>query len=261
MTFLLKKADIAYIPFEDCADLGSDALLAWAAEIVIRNYESWLLPQLISYVSSWTITKDTHGLVSPKTFFLDNIKESRRNRGIWRVLTKLPRSGLVKAQIATPYYSSLVPLILSAFKHLRGIDYNKWSRDGIEHLMTAELYEAATCVVEDFSATTLLDIRHIGLTIKSGDRIGQVKKPTSAWCLAGVQNTEIGLYPKLTQTMLTQIWVAHPSIRNNLMILDPKDWDSMPEPLISKEVLVDMPLGTSKSKPLIKPTKTDDLPW
>lgn len=268
MTFILKKADLAYIPFEDCCDLGSEELSKWATSTHLKNYESWLLPQLISYISTWTISKDENGLISPKTFFLDNIKGNARNQGIWKILTKLPRSELVKTQLATPQYSSLVPLILSAFKHLRAIDYSRWDRNGLEHLMSTELHEAATWDVEEHTVESLLNIRQIGLTIKSGEKMGQVKKPTSAWCLAGVQNTEIGLYPKLTQTMLTQIWVAHPSIRSPLMILDPKDWDNMPEPLINQEILVDAPKvaktrgpGGSLAKPLIKKPKTDDLPW
>jgi hypothetical protein len=126
--------------------------------------------------------------------------------------------------------------------------------------MSAELYEAASCIIESHTAEALLDIRQLGLTIKSGDKMGTLKKPTSAWALSGVQNTEIGLYPKLTQTMLTQIWVAHPSIRNPLMILDPTNWDNMPQPLISHEVLVDTPKKTGV-KPLVNKPKTDDLPW
>jgi hypothetical protein len=36
--------------------------------------------------------------------------------------------------------------------------------------------------------------------------------------------------------MLTQIWLAHPQHRSNLMILDPNNWDHMPEPLIAASI-------------------------
>lgn len=47
--------------------------------------------------------------------------------------------------------------------------------------------------------------------------------------------------------MLTQVWVAHPSLRNEYMVLDPVNWDQMPEPLIPTEL-----------HKIITPSK---LPW
>jgi len=51
-----------------------------------------------------------------------------------------------------------------------------------------------------------------------------------------MHGTELGTVPKLVTTMLTQIWVAHPSLRTEYMILDPNNWDKMPEPLVGSEI-------------------------
>jgi hypothetical protein len=88
----------------------------------------------------------------------------------------------------------------------------------------------------DLGSARLLEIRTQGLTQKSGVKAGQMKNPETTWSLTGIQDTEIAHLPKLTQTLLTQIWVAHPVHRNNLMILDPNNWDLMPEPLLPTNV-------------------------
>ena len=67
--------------------------------------------------------------------------------------------------------------------------------------------------------------------------------PTSTWQLYGIQDTEIGNYPKLQQTILTQCWLAHPQLRRETMILDPNNWDLMPKPNIEA-----VELGTKSNK-------------
>lgn len=100
-----------------------------------------------------------------------------------------------------------------------------------------------------------MDIRTQGLTIKSGARAGTIQKPTSSWCLKGIGDTVLGKAPKLVSTMLTQIWVAHPSVRTNYMVLDPYNWDKMPEPLATAEIFAPDPKAVA-DKPYV-----EDLPW
>lgn len=263
MTFLLKRADLSSIPFESCAGLNAaQDLELWAKEHNLKLYESWLLPQLVAYFGQMRLRVDglpfsSTELIDPKQFWLDNIKDNNRHIGMWRIATKLSRSHLIATQLKSPQYSALVPLILSGFKKYRGILYSQWAREGLEYLMGTDLYESATAELPDISREELLSIRDQGLTYKSGKQAGLGRKPTSTWSLTGIQNTPLGGLPKLTQTMLTQIWVAHPTIRNDLMILDPNNWDLMPQPLLHTEVLVDIP--KFKAKPLFN--KIDDLPW
>jgi len=100
-------------------------------------------------------------------------------------------------------------------------------------------------------------LRDQGLKVKSGPRSGTTQNPTSAWCLRGMQGTEFAKLPKLVGTMLTQIWVAHPSLRTEYMVLNPNDWDLMPPPLVSTDIFkqktVAAPASPSNEYP--------DLPW
>jgi len=44
--------------------------------------------------------------------------------------------------------------------------------------------------------------------------------------------------PKLATIMEIQVWCAHPTLRHAGMILDPRDWDNIPIPLILQDVPV-----------------------
>jgi hypothetical protein len=151
----------------------------------------------------------------------------------------MKRGSLVYSQTATPEYSALVPIILAGLKKYKNIRYEEWSPLGLRHLMDSQLYDAATYQMPNLSIDEIMAIRTTGLTTMTGSKAGTLKKATSTWRLTNIKNTLVADAPFLATTMLTQIWVAHPSIRNSMMILDPKAWDNMPKPLIETSVLVD----------------------
>jgi hypothetical protein len=63
--------------------------------------------------------------------------------------------------------------------------------------------------------------------------------------------------PKLTQSMLCQIWLAHPKHRDPLMILDPKNWDLMPQAIIPQDIF-----KKPSPKEIVVPKDTSqELPW
>lgn len=240
MTFVLRKQDIREFPFAEVASLPESSLEDWAIDHSISAFNLWMLPQLQTYFGSYKVTKNENGKLSPKQLFLDNIKGDAWAIGIWKIATKLKRSTLVKTQVNPAFseHSALVPLILAGLKKHQNIKYMDWDREGLEHFMSADLYEAATFPYDgSLTADRLLELRTQGLTTKTGPNAGVVKKATSSWCLTGLQHTEVKDYPKLTMTMLSQIWVAHPTVRSPLMILDPVDWDSIPAPLVAQDVL------------------------
>jgi hypothetical protein len=120
---------------------------------------------------------------------------------------------------------------------MQGVSYESWrGLPNLEYVLEPRLLEAVNVVCPDLGSERLLEIRQQGLTQRSGIKAGQMKPAESTWSLAGIADTELGHLPKLTQTILTQIWLAHPSHRSNLMILDPHNWDHMPEPLIATTV-------------------------
>jgi hypothetical protein len=244
--FILKRNDITSFPFHECLGLGKIEIQQWALERKLTAYNSWMLPQIVAHYGNIVPTRLSNGLFDPKQLIKDAVK-TEWDKGLWMVVNRLTRSSLVKTQAHTSFseYSALVPIILSGQKKSRGIEYSQWDKSGIEHTMPEDLYAAAMYTdYPNLSKDELLEIQHLGLV----DSYGTAKKVTSAWRLNGMQHTVLAECPRLTVTMLTQTWVAHPSIRNKYMILDPKNWDNMPDALVSAEVIT-------------KPIVSMNLPW
>jgi hypothetical protein len=141
-------------------------------------------------------------------------------------------------------------------KRMQGINYESWKNSsGLEWILEPRLLSAVVLDSEDsevccgLGSERLLEIQTQGLTTKSGKTVGSKKPAKSTWSLTGIQDTEIGYLPKITQTILTQCWLAHPELRTPYMILDPNNWDSMPQPLVSNDIF----------KPVVPETKKQNL--
>lgn len=251
-----KKNELKEIPFQECAKLDKDDLELWAKDSCIAVFGSWVLPQMLAYFATLKVTKTPEGLYDPKALMQNNFSGNDWALGLWKVCTKLKRSALVKTQTNPLFseYSALTPLILAGFKKFHNIPYEMWDKDGIQYTMDESLYLAATYVPPELDRDTILNIRKQGLTYKSGNNIGTQKNPLSTWKLTGIIHTELGMAPPLATTMLSQIWVAHPSLRSRYMILDPTNWDNMPEPLLDVTVV-------STAKPEVPITHSTKLPW
>jgi hypothetical protein len=113
--------------------------------------------------------------------------------------------------------------------------------------------------VPDISKDRIMEIRRQGLTTMSGASAGEIVGPTKKWSLTGIKDTEYGHLPTHAVTMLCQTWVAHPSLRTPLMVLDPNDWDGMPAPLMDTEVVE--PVHTEGSKKFLALEARRDSPW
>jgi hypothetical protein len=252
----IKKQDIYEIDLTEIVKLQDKQLNLWAEDNRLDRFESWLLPQLVGSFGRWEVKYDPSGCIDVLATLKHNCLDPKQQQ-LWK-LTRIKRSLLVNKQIANPKYSSLTPLILMGVKLYQGIEYSKWQELlGLEWILEPELYTAAHIEYDNLGSERLLEIRHQGLTQRSGTKAGQLKPAESTWSLTGIQATEIGHLPKLTQTMLTQIWLAHPKHRDPYMILDPKNWDHMPQPLIQYDVF-------KKPEPKeIAPVKEQpvELPW
>lgn len=261
---VLKNNDIKSFPFSEASKLVPNKLLEWADETVhLTNFNTWMLPQLLAYFGSFKVRKNDAGKCDPMALLSDNLGSDTWARGVWMVTNVLKRSSLVKAQNNINYskYSALVPLILAGLKEYQNIPYSAWDVPSLSHAMGSQLYDAATATPPDIPISRILELRKEGLTTKSGKTAGLVKSPTSTWTLTGLQHSEWSGLPQLTMTMLAQIWVAHPSIRHSNMILDPLDWDNIPEPLVPSELL-NVPVSAMK---YVSTTKSKDeeivCPW
>jgi len=250
----LKKQHIDEFPFEEYHK--TQDLEGLAEHHGLVNMNSWMLPQILAHYGSWQLVYDQAKKVNWEATAKQNIT-TPWHLGLWRVVTRLKRGSLVKLQ-GSPIgvnYSALVPIILAGVKRYQNVGYNCWAITPDCRLIAEDLLMAMFCDYPDLGSDRLLEIREQGLMIKSGAKAGSVQKATSKWTLTGIQDTELFGLPKLAVTMLTQIWVANPSLRTNLMVLDPKNWDLMPKPLLDTEIFT-VPSNTQP-----QPSLVVDMPW
>jgi hypothetical protein len=255
-----KKQDILDLDLSDIIKLEETQLNIWADDNKLNRFESWLLPQLVANFGRWELIT-SNGRIDCLQTIKQNCGDPKQQQ-LWK-LTRIKRSKLIGKQISNPKYASLTPLILAGFKQFQGVQYSNWcGLDNLHYMIEPELHWAIHCDLGNccsLGSDRLLEIRQQGLTQRSGSKAGQQKPAESTWSLAGIQDTEIGHLPKLTQSMLCQIWLAHPKHRDQLMILDPKNWDLMPEPIIPHDVF-------KKQEPVEHLTKSrqpieTELPW
>ena len=172
------------------------------------------------------------------------------------LLSRINRSRLIKAQSQHPEYATFTPIIALGLKRSQNIKYEFWRGfTGREWIIEPRLLQAIDVQCPTLGSDRLLEIRDQGLSTKSGKNAGTKKSVVSTWALYGIQDTELGHLPKLTQTMLTQCWITHPTKRTGDMILDPLDWDHIPPPLVTAEIF-----EQPNPKPITaKPRQA--LPW
>ena len=197
----LRKLTITELPLNLIATMTEVELEDWAVNNQLNRMGSWLLPQLVAAFGAWKLIL-VEGKPDVKLTLKHNCEASLENQALWR-LSRIPRTLLLTKQIAQAEYATLTPLVLAGFKRMQGVGYETWKDcAGLDYILEPRLFEAVTCTVPNLGSERLLEIRTQGLTT----------------------------------SILTQIWLAHPVHRSNLMILDPHDWDHMPEPLIAPTI-------------------------
>lgn len=206
--------------------------------------QTWVMPQIISWIArskiNWSEVLDESGKISavkvlPKIFDPHNDWDM----GLYRFLMLDQRSSYLKTQYkgeAKPF-CSLVPLILYAFKLHDGVAYSRWSRETLHYVVNESLCEAMLCTVpEGITREDILAAREQGLIYKTGAKAGTSRDPVTTYKLYDTHGSPIHDLPDLAKTMLAQIWCAHPKNRTRYMVLDPRNWDLLPPPLVSDDI-------------------------
>lgn len=272
--FKLKSNDIKDFPFEEYAKLNSSQLEDLAKTHYLTAFNSWMLPQIAAHYGAWKLVRNSSGKVDCDLSAMTNIT-TPWEMGLWKVVTQLKRGSLIKSQVNPEFcsYSALVPIVLMGAKKFQGVKYSEWDIQPDCKLVEKNLLEAMTWqsdesdpdnylrndeVAYGLGSDKLLELQQQGLLVKSGPSAGVVNKATSSWCLRGMRGTELAKVPKLAGTMVCQIWVAHPSLRTEYMVLDPHNWDYMPEPLVSPEIFKKLPSNTTFES---QQNSFSDLPW
>lgn len=263
---LIKKQDLDALDYKMLSGLTQTELEDWVKLNKLSIYSGWLLPQMVAYFGNWTLVRGTDGRPDVLATLKQNCGTDPQPMVLWK-LSRLTRSKILDLQAKNPEYGQLTPLILMGFKRYQNVPYEAWrGLPHLEHILEPKLYEAlhhddySWC---DLGSERLLELRNQGLLNKAGEKAGTLKPADSTWALTGVQATEIGHLPKLTQSILTQIWLAHPTKRTPYMILDFKNWDCMPDPLVTGEIFkpVGRPDRHVELKNKLKQPDTAELPW
>jgi hypothetical protein len=250
------EPDLDYI--KDQVSLAKkEAFSAFAEKYDLKGNALWLLPQLTAFIAKMSTCGYNPSEYSD-SFGIDDF-----HKGIWTLAKHPLRGDIISKQYSSEVrnYSALVPLLLMPHKKFNNVPYSSWSVDGLNKIVDPNLYDAMSFsrdfIVEN-TKEEILQIREKGLTVATGKTAGTVRNPISThkvYFLSG----DLKKLPWLCQVMLFQIWCAHPSNRTNLMILDWKDWDSMPEPLITTQVTAASDLNKTRSTGFVfKPAKWDD---
>jgi hypothetical protein len=257
---LFKKQELHSLDFTGTEHLNTEGWETWAESMNLSHLHTWLLPQLVAWYGNWTLVYN-----GTQIDCLATIKHNcsdPKSRAFY-MLSRIKRSLLVAQQTKNPDYATFTPLIMMGQKRMKGLDYESWKNSsGLQYILEPRLYDAVMLSDEDLlmigslGSDRLREIQVQGLTTKSGKTAGSIKPAKSTWSLTGIQDTEIGHLPKLTQTIITQCWLAHPELRTPYMILDLENWDNLPKPLVSNEIF-----KQPEQQPITTREMAEVLPW
>jgi len=164
-----------------------------------------------------------------KTF--NNMDE--RTQLVIKILSNLPRSYFVTGATKNPEYASLTPIGLYAFKKAKNIDYESWNKKSelLPFFLGKFLYELPKIELtrQEWSAkvkeSSIAAFRKVALTTIDGESKG---------VLSYKMNITIEKVPRNVMYMLLQTWLANVECRvPGAQILDPWNWDAVPEPIDS----------------------------
>lgn len=222
----------------------------------LKNTSAQLLPLIITFLAGFKLTDvsgeeynpvkaehsyksaTTEGLISSQALY-KQIFTDEVTKGLHYFIMYDTKSNYLETQYKGPAknFCSLVPLILYAFKLIKGVPYRHWNKEDIRAIVNPKLADAMLYSDPKPSHEDIIEARNVGLSVKSGSKVGTMRNPVYTFKLYG--KTPISHLPDYAQVMYAQIWCAHPENRTKYMILDPANWDNMPEPLISSEVTVE----------------------
>lgn len=214
----------------------------------LKEKASWLLPQVTAYIAKLPLFR-VDGKIDGARFLQDNFSKDDWHKGLYRYCTPFQRGLIVPSQNSIMYrnYSALVPLLMMPFKKFDGIEYSSWINTS--NVLDPQLYLAMELEPYDLQVDGnpegILNARNKGLQYQSGDKKGTSRNPVSSFKLYGLradspdhEEEALAGMPWLAQVMNAQIWMAHPTIRTNLMVLNGEHWDDMPSPLIESDPLI-----------------------
>ncbi len=186
-----------------------------------QEYLSDILLQIIKL----PLKKENGKISATKT--LEQIKDNR-TKAIMHVLGTKSRSLLYKGSAKDNIqHCSLVPLVMSAYKRYNGVQYEEWDKTDskLSYFMGEKLHNNILSNTKPLNDLDIKTLRQRALTHK-GKTISKVAWPRHQIMLADGRKWP-GAH--LLRHILLQTWMANVQHRSEYMILDPDNWDNMPE--------------------------------
>lgn len=212
----------------------------FATRFQLKKHAEWFFSQMLATIGTLSLRKNDSGKYSAKHLFLDHFKGNNTMMAMWLICRHPTRSTFLDKQtdIKSRNYCSLVPLIMSAFKRYQNIPYCDWDPSEIHGITEKNLAEVM-CIKELPVVTEeeVMAIREDSLRVKTGKDAGKTRSPLTTYTLYTPAGNPLSGLPILLRIMMCQTWCAHPNNRTQYMILNPLNWDDMPAPLISVDVV------------------------
>lgn len=218
---------------------------------------NWLLPQCLAFVGSkLSLAKNDAGKMSFKQTLqlwkqqpLPQLDNGQQVNLLWikhlfQVLNTKPRGSILgklkQSTLLGSRYAANVPLILSAFKEYRNIQYAQWdfSEPEAKLFMDLDTFELIPYfgVEQPWSVEELLEFQRLGRTVNTGANAGKVRSIAACTSITCVQDPEFKKLSRLMKLMLCQTWVYAPEIRNKYAITDLMNLDQPAQPLVDAEI-------------------------
>jgi hypothetical protein len=190
----------------------------------------------LAYISnSCTLVRTEAGKISPSETYARMGKDNNElGKQLVSLFYQVSRSQLIALKLTDRRvldYNTAVPLFMSAYKLYDDIGYEEWDKEDkfIKYFLGKPLeglYE-----LDDWELPSDFDIDQARIdsqTSASGAKAGETEPPTSykfntaKWTPTITRKDMIG-------RMTLQTWAYNVEYRHDKMILDPWNWDNMPE--------------------------------
>ena len=211
----------------------------------LQSKAEWFFSKVIAAFGRLKLERNDNGLISAKKLVQNTIKNDPELHALWYLMRHSKRGSFIKGQTdkTVRNYCALVPIIMSAFKVARDVPYMMWDPSEIvgivdPNLAEAMLFTSSSEFAEIARIENVLEERNKALMTRTGLKSGQMKKPETTYSLFPDKSSPLYLYPTLVRIMVCQTWCAHPNNRTKYMVLDPSNWDNMPEPLIKVDPIL-----------------------
>lgn len=229
-------------------------LLDFAKEQNLKKSTSWFIPQAQARLVERYPAKKK----GDKFSIVETLGSMRdEDKSIYFIFLDNNRSHYITNSMTTiPQYSSLVPLVLSAYKKYAGIKYMDWDADSyslgihsglLDCLNTNMAKLIPDCngfiqdhqdVLKDLKVAAYRDESYLELMrYLRANYIGDITSHRPA--LARIP--PFSKTAKWLALIELQLWVAQPKYHNEYMILNIRDLDNTPAPLVDKKVLLELP--------------------